>query len=91
MKTQMNGINYTDEVLTDEELAVIKLMREGGQVDVIFSHSSYEEAMNHAEIIPQNVFYDISFEDFSRTQYPFVNFEIRSDDENVRISHYITI
>jgi len=34
MTTQLNGINYTEMLLTDEELAVVKSMRDGAKVEV---------------------------------------------------------
>lgn len=34
MKTQLNGINYSEQLLTDEEVAVVKAMRLGANIDV---------------------------------------------------------
>lgn len=34
MKTQLNGINYSEQLVTDEELAVVKAMRLGAKIDV---------------------------------------------------------
>lgn len=34
MKTQLNGINYSEQLLTDEEVAVVKAMRLGAKIDV---------------------------------------------------------
>ena len=32
----LNGINYTEKHLTDEEMAVVEAMRMGAKVDVVF-------------------------------------------------------
>lgn len=32
----LNGINYTEKHLTDEEMAVVEAMRMGAKIDVIF-------------------------------------------------------
>lgn len=34
MKTQLNGINYSEKLVTDEDLAVVKAMRLGANIDV---------------------------------------------------------
>ena len=44
----LNGINYTDKHLTDEEMAVVEAMRKGGQVEVYFFDSTTEAADEHA-------------------------------------------
>ena len=33
---ELNGINYTEKHLTDEEMAVVEAMRMGAKVDVMF-------------------------------------------------------
>ena len=45
----LNGINYTDKHLTDEETAVINAMRMGGKVEVHFFDSSEDAAERHYE------------------------------------------
>lgn len=32
----VNGINYNEKMITDEELAVVEAMRAGAEIDVIF-------------------------------------------------------
>ena len=45
----LNGINYTEKRLTDEETAVINAMRMGGKVEVHFFDSSEDAAEKHYE------------------------------------------
>ena len=45
----LNGINYTEKHLTDEETAVINAMRMGGKVEVHFFDSSEDAAERHYE------------------------------------------
>ena len=45
----LNGINYTEKHLTDEETAVINAMRMGGKVEVHFFDSSEDAAEKHYE------------------------------------------
>lgn len=56
----VNGINYNEKTITDEELAVVEAMRLGANVDVSF-HSLKEliqvdERMNLFAAIPKNGF-----------------------------------
>ena len=46
---ELNGINYTDKHLTDEETAVINAMRMGAKVQADFFNSTADAALNHAE------------------------------------------
>ena len=46
---ELNGINYTDKHLTNEETAVINAMRMGGKVEVHFFDSSEDAAERHYE------------------------------------------
>ena len=46
---ELNGINYTDKHLTNEETAVINAMRMGGKVEVHFFDSSEDAAEKHYE------------------------------------------
>ena len=45
----LNGINYTEKYLTDEETAVINAMRMGAKVQADFFNSTADAALNHAE------------------------------------------
>ena len=45
----LNGINYTEKHLTDEETAVINAMRMGGKVEVHFFNSTTKAAERHAQ------------------------------------------
>ena len=45
----LNGINYTEKHLTDEETAVVEAMRMGGKVEVHFFNSTTEAAERHAQ------------------------------------------
>lgn len=45
----LNGINYTEKHLTDEEMAVIEAMRMGGKVEVHFFDSTEDAAEKHYE------------------------------------------
>lgn len=42
----LNGINYTEKHLTDEEMAVIEAMRMGAKVDVIFYRTESLEQLD---------------------------------------------
>lgn len=46
---ELNGINSTEQHLTDEETAVINAMRMGGKVEVHFFDSSEDAAEKHYE------------------------------------------
>ena len=46
---ELNGINSTEQHLTDEETAVINAMRMGGKVEVHFFNSTTEAAERHAQ------------------------------------------
>lgn len=51
MTYKLNGINYTEMLLTDEELAVVKAMRDGADLDVNFwGIKDMEEAIEKANI-----------------------------------------
>ena len=45
----LNGINYTEKYLTDEETAIINAMRMGGKVEVHFFNSTTKAAERHAK------------------------------------------
>ena len=45
----LNGINYTEKHLTDEEMAVVEAMRMGGKVEVHFFDSTEDAAEKHYE------------------------------------------
>ena len=46
---ELNGINSTEQHLTDEETAVINAMRMGAKVQADFFNSTADAALNHAE------------------------------------------
>ena len=48
---ELNGINYTEKRLTDEEAAVINAMRMGAKVQADFFNSTADAALNHAELL----------------------------------------
>lgn len=56
---ELNGINYTDKHLTDEEMAVVEAMRKGGQVEVYFFDSTTEAADEHALSLITLAEYDV--------------------------------
>ena len=67
----LNGINYTDKHLTDEEMAVVEAMRKGGQVEVYFFDSTTEAADEHALSLITLAEYDV------REITTFVSHDIR--------------
>lgn len=53
MTTQLNGINYTEMLLTDEELAVVKAMREeDAKINVFVNRNNEKEAEKYASSFP---------------------------------------
>ena len=68
---ELNGINYTDKHLTDEEMAVVEAMRKGGQVEVYFFDSTTEAADEHALSLITLAEYDV------REITTFVSHDIR--------------
>ena len=51
MSYKLNGINYTEMLLTDEELAVVKAMRDGADLDIKFwGIKNMEEAIEKANM-----------------------------------------
>lgn len=58
MTTQLNGINYTEMLLTDEELAVVKAMRsEGSRIVVFVDFKTENEALDYVVNFPKRVDY----------------------------------
>ena len=80
---ELNGINYTDKHLTDEETAVINAMRMGGKAQVNFFCSDYEKMSNHMDSLDKGIFFYRHNMDVKITSY----FEAKS--ENCTISHFI--
>ena len=68
---ELNGINYTEKRLTDEEMAVVEAMRKGGQVEVYFFDSTTEAADEHALSLITLAEYDV------REITTFVSHDIR--------------
>lgn len=54
MKTQLNGINYSEQLLTDEEVAVIKAVRNGGYVNLFVNVETEQEAKRYVESFPNH-------------------------------------
>ena len=80
---EINGINYTEKRLTDEETAVINAMRMGGKVEVNFFRSDYENMSNHMDSLDKDIFFYRHNMDVKVTPY----FEANS--ETVTIGHFI--
>lgn len=58
MTTQLNGINYTEMLLTDEELAVVKAMRsKGSRITMFVDLETEKEALEYVENFPRRVDY----------------------------------
>ena len=54
MTYKLNGINYTEMLLTDEELAVVKAMRDGAEIAVYFQNlQELDEVDERMEIFKQ--------------------------------------
>ena len=79
----LNGINYTDKYLTNEETAVINAMRMGGKAQVNFFRSDYENMSNHMDSLDKDLFFYRRNMDVKLTSY----FEAKS--ETVTIGHFI--
>ena len=79
----LNGINYTEKHLTDEEMAVVEAMRMGGEAQVNFFHSDYENMSNHMDSLDKDIFFYRYNMDVKITSY----FEAKS--ETVTIGHFI--
>lgn len=53
MTYKLNGINYTEMLLTDEELAVVKAMREeDAKINVFVNRNNEKEAEKYASSFP---------------------------------------
>ena len=53
MTYKLNGINYTEMLLTDEELAVVKAMREEDSIiNVFVNRNNEKEAKEYAKSFP---------------------------------------
>lgn len=79
----LNGINYTEKHLTDEEMAVVEAMRMGGKAQVNFFRSDYENMSNHMDSLDKDIFFYRHNMDVKVTSY----FEAKS--EKVTIGHFI--
>jgi capsular polysaccharide biosynthesis protein len=66
MTYKLNGINYTEMLLTDEELAVVKAMREEDSIiNVFVNRKNEEEAEEYANSFPNRKDYlDSQVKDF---------------------------
>ena len=80
----LNGINYTEKHLTDEEMAVIEAMRMGAKVEANFFQSDYNAMMEHFDSLDKD---DLFTWRASRNLSASSYFEARS--EHVKIGHFI--
>ena len=80
---ELNGKTYEMQYLTDEETAVINAMRMGGNAEVNFFRSDYENMSNHMDSLDKDIFFYRYNMDVKITSY----FEAKS--ENVTIGHFI--
>lgn len=66
MTYKLNGINYTEMLLTDEELAVVKAMREeDAKINVFVNRKNKKEAEKYASSFPNRKDYlDSQVKDF---------------------------
>lgn len=48
----VNGINYNEKMITDEELAVVEAMRLGGRISIRRLFESEKEAVEYVDSIP---------------------------------------
>ena len=66
MTYKLNGINYTEMLLTDEELAVVKAMREkDATINVFVNRNNEKEAEKYASSFPNRKDYlDSQVKDF---------------------------
>lgn len=53
---ELNGINYTEQHLTDEEMAVVEAMRMGAKVQVNFFNSTERAYAAHSAKISMETF-----------------------------------
>lgn len=80
----LNGINYTEKHLTDEEMAVVEAMRMGADIQLYIFNSSEEAAIEHGM--------DLSLEMFPDRRQHLLNTGttcIRFDGKRISIVHYV--
>lgn len=87
--TQLNGINYTEALLTDEELAVVWLMREGAKIEARFHEIEYDKALRNIDIVPVGSLTDVKYIDFSEESDQFFLLEAANKKNTVRLINYI--
>lgn len=87
---ELNGINYTEKHLTDEEMAVIEAMRMGGDVDIIFYESSKEAYETHREKLKNVLKFERITDCSDAEKNPFIAYEMKNADygSTVSISHH---
>ena len=79
----LNGIDYTEKHLTDEETAVINAMRMGGKVEVNFFGSNNDCMNKSLDSLDENLF------DYHHTAEQSGFFYYEKQSEHVKIGHYI--
>ena len=84
----VNGINYNEKMITDEELAVVEAMRKGAEVNVNFHNSSYETAVKNADELG-GMFSDITWKDARHSVLDFIYLSMNS--EKLSFTHFIDV
>jgi len=81
----LNGINYTEKHLTDEEMAVVEAMRMGADIQANIFHSSENAAREHGMALSLKMFPDRNMHvlDTGTTC-------IRFDGKGISIVHYVS-
>ena len=81
---ELNGINYTEKHLTDEEKAVVDAMRMGGKAQVNFFHSDYSLMTEHLDSLDKdNLFVERANYNLTHSAY------FQAISKNVQIGHFI--
>jgi len=87
----LNGINYTEKRLTDEEMAVINAMRQGGDVEVIFQESTQEFYEEQAETMEYVLNHKDEIDCTEGEGRSFISYELKNAEycASVVISYYV--
>ena len=80
---ELNGKTYEMQQMTDEEKAVIDAMRMGGEVQVNFFRSDYENMSNHMDSLDKDLFFYRYNMDMKIASY------FEAESETVTIGHFI--
>lgn len=84
----VNGINYNEKMITDEELAVVEAMRVGAEVNVNFHNSSYGTAVKNADEL-DGMLPDITWNDARHSLLDFIYLSMNS--EKMSFTHFIDV